>query len=294
MTNDAVGRRNVLTSAAPAIIVGAIAIAEAPLAHGAEAQPQPQPRGSDADIYRFALNLEYMEAEYYTLASTGRGLGPADIGPNPGAVNGGRRVAFSNPVLEGFAQELAANETAHVRFLRATLGASGAIPRPPVDFRAGFAQLAEAAGLGADFDAFQNETTFFLGSMVFEDVGITAYKGAAPLLQDKEVLKAAAGILAVEAYHMGMTRSVLYRMGPRARGAANRISDARDRLDGPADLDQGVELNGRANVVPADANGIVFSRTPQQVLRIVYGTDRPGVAGGGFFPAGVNGALRGT
>lgn len=36
------------------------------------------------------------------------------------------------------------------------------------------------------------------------------------------------------------------------------------------------------------ADGMVFSRTPQQVLRIVYLTDRAGVSGGGIFPNGMN------
>jgi hypothetical protein len=130
--------------------------------------------------------------------------------------------------------------------------------------------------------------------MLMEDVGVTAYHGAAPLLTSKANLDAAAGILAVEAYHMGMARSTLYRMGTAARNAANAISDARDRIDGPGDVDQGIVLNGRANIVPADADAKAFSRTPQQVLRIVYGTDQSGVSGGGIFPLGMNGKLRTT
>lgn len=127
-----------------------------------------------------------------------------------------------------------------------------------------------------------------------EDVGVTAYHGAASLLKSKTNLDAAAGILAVEAYHMGMARSSLYRMGTAARNAANAISDARDRLDGPDDIDQGIVMNGRANIVPADADAKAFSRTPQQVLRIVYLTDQSGVSGGRLFPNGMNGTLRTT
>ena len=126
-----------------------------------------------------------------------------------------------------------------------------------------------------------------------EDVGVTAYHGAAPLMSNKTFV-AAAGILAVEAYHMGMARSVVYRMGDAARKAANKLSDARDKLDGPEDVDQGIETNGRANIVPADADAKAFSRTPQQVLGIVYLTDKPGVSAGGLYPKGMNGTLRST
>jgi hypothetical protein len=126
------------------------------------------------------------------------------------------------------------------------------------------------------------------------DVGVTAYHGAAPLLASRTNVAAAAGILATEAYHMGMARSTLYRMGTEARNAANAISDARDRLDGPEDLDQGIVMNGKANIVPTDLDAKVFSRTPQQVLCIVYLTDQSGVSSGSLFPNGVNGALRTT
>jgi hypothetical protein len=49
-------------------------------------------------------------------------------------------------------------------------------------------------------------------------------------------------------------------------------------------------VHGKANVVPADGNGLAFGRTPGQVLNIVYLT--PKVANsGGFYPDGVNGQL---
>jgi hypothetical protein len=248
---------------------------------------------TDADIFNFALNLESLETEYYLRGTTGRGMADADAGPNPGSVNGGHVVPWQNDDLRQFMDEVAANELAHVRFYRRVLG-SGAVSRPNIDIAGGFAAAAKAAGLGDGFDPFASEMNFFLGGMLMEDVGVTAYRGAAPLIVNKDFLASAAGILAVEAYHMGMARSTLYRMGTAARNAANAISDARDSLDGPADLDQGIVMNGRANIVPSDSDGIAFARTPQQVLRIVYLTDRGGVSGGGIFPNGMNGKLRTT
>jgi hypothetical protein len=247
---------------------------------------------TDIDIFNFALNLESLETEYYLRGTTGKGMDAADAGTSPGPVTGGRMVPWKTDDLRAFMEEVAANELAHVRFYRRTL-ASQAVARPAIDLTA-FAAAAKAAGLGDNFDPFASEMNFFLGGMLMEDVGVTAYHGAAPLISDKKFLDAAAGILAVEAYHMGMARSVLYRMGGEARAAANKLSDARDQLDGPEDVDQGIEVNGKANIVPADADAKAFSRTPQQVLRIVYLTDKAGISGGGLFPKGMNGTLRST
>ena len=71
--------------------------------------------------------------------------------------------------------------------------------------------------------------------------------------------------------------------------AAQKISDLRDAADGPGDKDQGLLLNGLANIVPTDENGIAYSRTVQEVLNIVY-------LGGAaanfvFFPNRLNGML---
>jgi hypothetical protein len=72
-------------------------------------------------------------------------------------------------------------------------------------------------------------------------------------------------------------------------GPADKISALRNKLGG-AGTDQGIVMNGKANIIPADANGIAFERTPDEVLNIVY-------AGGqgndfGFFPRRVNGAIQ--
>ena len=107
-----------------------------------------------------------------------------------------------------------------------------------------------------------------LAAFIFEDVGVTAYKGAARFLNNRDVLEAAAGILAVEAYHAANIRTVLF--GLELIGETRAISNARDSLDGAADLDQGIYENDRANIVSTDAKGIAFGRSTDQVLNIVY------------------------
>jgi hypothetical protein len=294
MINEPLSRRSALRLIGAAGIAGAIPR----LSNGAPSEQAI----SDKDIFNFALNLESLETEYYLMGTTGKGMDDSDAGRNPGRVLGGHRVPWKNEDLHDFMREVAANELAHVRYYRKVLGAD-AVSRPEIDLAGGFAAAAKAAGLGDNFDPFASEMNFFLGGMLMEDVGVTAYNGAAPLIRNKDFLQAAAGILAVEAYHMGMARSTLYRMGEEARQAANKISNARDMLDGAADVDQGLYVSmedqpapvaGRANIVPSDKDGKAFTRTPFQVLKIVYLTDKDGVSGGGLFPKGMNGNLRTT
>jgi hypothetical protein len=262
---------------------------------------------TDADILNFALNLEYLEAQFYLFAVNGTGLPNTSLTGTGtrGNVRGGRQVNFADTVVRQYAKEIAADEAAHVNFLRAQLG-SAAVSMPEVDISAdpngAFSNAARAAGLigaGQSFDPYASDDNFLLGAFIFEDVGVTAYKGAAPLINSKTFLEASAGILAVEAYHAGLIRTVLYARGvatPSLRQATELISNARDTLDGAPELDEGVAPRGagataQSNIVPVDQNGITFSRSAGRVLNIVY-LNRQAVAAGGFFPNGVNGTIR--
>jgi hypothetical protein len=247
---------------------------------------------SDGAILNFALNLEYLEAEFYSHAAFGHGLAhqfTTGKGRHGGVI-GGRAVKWQTPNIRKYATEIAHDEVSHVKFLRAALG-SARVARPEIDLQHSFTAAARAAGLiGAHqtFDPYANEDNFLLAAFLFEDVGVTAYKGAAPLIHNKAYLEAAAGILAVEAYHAGIVRTNLYAKGLDKPVAA--ISAARDSLDGRSDDDQGIGGKRRANLVPTDANGIAFSRTAPQVLNIVYLTPKKATKGG-FYPEGVNGVI---
>jgi hypothetical protein len=258
---------------------------------------------TDADILNFALNLEYLEAQFYYYAFFGTGLPDSILGGTGtrGAVRPGRKVNFTDPQVSQFAAEIAADERAHVEFLRGALGAA-AVAQPEIDISAdpngAFSTAARAAGLigaGQSFDPYMNDENFLLGAFIFEDVGVTAYKGASPLITNKTFLEAAAGILAVEAYHAALIRTTLYRKGiqtPALITATERISDARDSLDGTSDKDQGIANRDNAsNIAPLDANGLAYSRTAGEVLNIVYLTSMARTQGG-FFPTGVNGTIR--
>ncbi len=119
------------------------------------------------------------------------------------------------------------------------------------------------------------------------------YPGGAPLITNRDYLAASAGIMGTEAYHAGVVRTLLYQMGTATQTITAQISALRATLDGTGtgagSDDQGVFVNNTANLVPTDANSLVFSRTTQQVLNIVYGSasGAPGL----FYPNGMNGAI---
>ncbi len=252
---------------------------------------------TDSDILNFALNLEYLEAQFYTLATTGKTIDQVGIGitgPNNAAggtvtVKANAMVPFTTPLLQQYAMEVATEEQNHVSFLRTALAAD-AVAMPNIDLMNSFNALAQAAGLGSTFDPFASETNFLLGAFIFEDVGVTAYHGAAGLLSSKTYLDKAAGILAVEAYHAGSIRTRIFAAGAAAQAASSKIAAARASLDGTGNDDIGVGVSGgAATIVDADSNAIAFSRTTTQVLKIVYGG---GSAGGAFFPNGLNGTIK--
>jgi hypothetical protein len=268
---------------------------------------------TDVDILNFALNLEYLEANFFLYCATGSGLAAANMGTGAGTVTGGAQVTGLTSQQADFINELAYAEQQHVVFLRSQLG-SAAVPMPNIDIVNSFNALATAAGIGSTFSPYTSWDNFLVGAFIFEDVGVTAYSGAAPLISPAGIasgyLTAAAGIQAVEAYHAGAIRTYLT-AGAIAAGSAsafpaltyaNQVSALRAQLGGgnetpltlpTATTTAGVVTSTASSIVAASSTTAVgYSRTTDQVLHIVYGTGGgAGVKGGGFFPDGLNGAI---
>jgi hypothetical protein len=258
---------------------------------------------TDVEVLNFALQLEYLEAEFYLRVATGSGL-PADLTQGSGTlgtVTGGHRTSFANARLAAFAQELAEEEMQHVADIRALLTGNGAEPvaEPSIDFEQSFTTLAVAAGLiqqGQHFGAFADDMNFLLAAYIFEDVGVTAYNGAAGSVS-ATVLPYAASIMAVEAYHAGAIRMLAFMNGQAP--ATKAISTLRATLDGTVNTDSqddfGVHVDDKARIADAGAStGLAFSRTTNQVLSIVFGSTinsdgSLSATSGLFYPDGING-----
>ena len=275
---------------------GAAAVASLVVGGGliATATPAEAQSITDTDILNFALNFEYLGAEYYLHALTGGGLTGTDPVGGNGAAGGfvaaGGPVPFQFSSIAQFAQKLASDELGHVRFLKTVLG-SAAIARPTINIATSWTTLALAAGLitpGQNFNPYTSDLGFLIGAYVLEDVCVTALAGAAGLLTNPNNIDGAAGLLGVEGAQAGAIRTTLANIG--AGGVTDAISNLRASLSG-GNNDVGTFIpTAPFNFAPVDSNALVFRRTPSQVLNIAY-------AGGaasnyGFFPGLVNGTIK--
>jgi len=247
--------------------VGAISLAGSKTA---EAQSN-----TEVMVLNFALNLEYLEAEFYTYALYGRsittfgiGINGLATGQNPsagGTTVGGGMVNFSNNLVfsKDIAAEIGSDERAHVILLRSALG-SAAVAKPNLNLN--------ALGFG-----FGNQNDFLRLARIFEDIGVSAYGGAAGLLSTPAVITTAARILAAEAEHVASVRTQIARLN---------VTTA--KLDG-ADLIPPPSGTTATYLSINTSNGLPAIRTPGQVLYLAYGGAN--ISAGGFFPTGVNGGI---
>jgi hypothetical protein len=124
--------------------------------------------GGDVDILNFALTLEYLEADFYKK---------------------GQSLGLSGGVMK-LAKEFGDAESQHVAALTQTIQKLGGKPvaKPTFVF------------------PIKDEKSFLKLAQTLEDTGVSAYNGAAPQIQSKEVLGAAGSIVQIEARHAAAIR----------------------------------------------------------------------------------------
>jgi rubrerythrin len=163
-TRERVLRRAIV--AGGTVTVGGVVVAGLPRLAVSAAQSAAQ----DAEIFNFALLLEYTQAAFYGEA--------VERGELPGEL------------LE-FATVVADHERAHVDYLRDALG-SDARAEPSTDFG----------------EATADPEAFGAAAVTLEDVAVAAYNGQAANLT-KDALRAAATIVSVDARHAAWIRSIV-------------------------------------------------------------------------------------
>lgn len=123
---------------------------------------------TDVDVLNYALTLEYLEADFYRV---------------------GRKLSLSGDTAKA-AKRFGAEEAAHVEALRGTIRDLGGKPVSSPKFTF----------------PMRNERTFLALANTLEDTGVSAYNGAAPRIESKDVLAAAGSIVQVEARHAAAIR----------------------------------------------------------------------------------------
>lgn len=259
---------------------------------------QTSSRERDREILNFALNLHYVEAEFYSCAAFGLQI-PDDLrggGPNS---RGCQRAALSK-FGQAIVTELAENDIDHVRVLRQELG-DAAVPIPQLDIGDAFVQAGQIAfgrNVSPPFSPYLDDISLYEGAFIFEDVGVTALQDLLLGIQHKRYSEILSKILAVEGYHGGVIRTLLYYAQDMpspynipVHEVVQQLALVRGKVgagNGYGILNEGYHGNG-SMVVAADHKGMGYIRQPHQVVAIY--TLGAGSSGGGFFPDGLTSTL---
>lgn len=145
------------------------------------------------DVLNFALKLEYLEMYFYAQANRAGLTTLSSVNANSLALIG-------------------TDEANHVAFLRTVLGTNAIAAVASTEFDFSGARLAYSNNTAGPFaDWRSNANTYLALAQAFEDTGVRAYKGAAPLtavMANKTVLTAALNIHSIEARHASHIRSM--------------------------------------------------------------------------------------
>lgn len=263
---------------------------------------------NDKDLIQVALNLEFLETEFFLNGALGRGLDSIEPemaagGPPPTGASKANLDHTTYRIIEEFGYQ----EIGHLRAIVTTVGG---FARPQIDLsRQNFANIFDQAvgyKLIPPFDPYSNTVNYLLASYVIPYVGLVGYVGTIPNLVNCTSRSLVAGLLGVESGQDAVIRTLLYERADQTvvpytmtvAELTDRISALRNRLAMRGNKDEGLRVPRRlgaenrtdSNILSANANSLSYSRTPPEILRIVYGTGSENKPGG-FFPNGGNGAV---
>ncbi len=245
---------------------------------------------AEVDVLNFALNLEYLEATFYSYIVNGKDLDGSLTGGGPAPTGTPSQITFPNGQINDLFASIYFDEMAHVSALRTALG-SVAVARPQLN-------LAALATISAG--------NYLQIARLFEDVGVTAYIGAAASLTGSNST-AAAQILAAEGFHTGALRLVVIQQGaPYPANLAGYVPpdgyDIKPYDPGTVALSEAGPTVANGGFFATAANGttgqnyiypgFAYRRSSSQILAILYGSTVAGTAKGGFFPNGFNGNIK--
>lgn len=225
------------------------------------------------DVLNFALNLEYLEANFYLYASTGTGLS-GSLNGNGAPVQGapGKLPLDTNTLA--VCQALAQDEVDHIADLRSAISSLGgtAIAQPVINLAAN--------------GPITTQAQFIAAARQFTALGGSAYVGSAQLLvSNPSVLTTASQILGAEGQHAGVLAYLAVNQG----------------INSPAIDAQDVPPSATNFFTVDPAHALAPLRNTSQVLGVAYrastaGTINPpaGITMGGFFPNGFNGNVKST
>ncbi|CAA7048099.1 unnamed protein product [Microthlaspi erraticum] len=262
----------------------------------------------DRKLLEFPLNLEYLEAEFFLFGALGFGLDK--VAPNltmGGPSPFGAQKANLDPLTRDVILQFAWQEVGHLRAIKKTVKG---FARPQLDLSIkSFAKVMnDAVGkkLIPPFNPYANSFNYLIASYLVPYVGLTGYVGANPKLQCPASRKLVAGLLGVESGQDAVIRTMLYARakyivhpyGITVAEFTNKISILRNKLGKKGLKDEGLvvpKLMGAegqisGNVLAGDEMSLAYDRTPEEILRIVYGSGNESVPGG-FYPMGGDGEI---
>ncbi|WP_316767793.1 ferritin-like domain-containing protein [Pedobacter frigiditerrae] len=219
-----------------------ISLAALPLALGSmfqKAYGQSNPTNVN-EVLNFALTLEYLEYHFYNHALTNS------------------TIAFPTPASNAAITTIRNHELAHVNLLKGALGAAAVTPFVDADF-----DFTGAATFGTAFaDVFSNYATFLKVATAFEDTGVRAYKGQAPVLKGMPVLTTALQIHSVEARHASHLRQMAAAAGLPLKPWISNITNGNDTGISQVDAVYAGEQNTMiAGVEITGINGTAVTKT---------------------------------